>query len=460
MIHFRYEARTHFGVPIFGTEHAENEPHLRAILASRQLVLVQCGQLTVDPGLAARSRVIPRAIELRFGERLREALLSGIPAHEAVRALAYEPLDHPLVSMMPSMLITTMLLTFPSLIWGIVYPPALLPILLLSITLLSLICLGWLGGWLLFIVRPRNLLVRLADELERGQATLFEGGIGYQPEINAILRSKVSNEQKAKAVADLLPALQSGRFFHNQLFLNLAGLYLLISAFALGGYWVLSYIVPRYRDIYLDFGISLPILTAGLIRISDLFEAIGAPGLFALLLMIGGGLVCLALIFGTRFAGDYLASVPIIGRNASMLMQARVARVIAALLRHDCDRSDVVRAATSATASRSLRAEGQFVAAGLERAGLVPGQLSMLSALPMSLLMSKSSDAANQEAHSSRIAKNFSSIAEMLEKACQGRSFFLIMMCQMGLTVLMSVFVGLTVLALFMPLIKLLNDLA
>ncbi len=252
MIHFRYEAKTHFGVPIFGTEHAENETHLRAILAGRQLVLVQCGQLTVDPGLAARSRVIPRAIELRFGERLREALLSGIPAHEAVRALAYEPLDHPLVSMMPSMLITTMLLTFPSLIWGIVYPPALLPILLLSITLLSLICLGWLGGWLLFIVRPRNLLVRLADELERGQATLFEGGIGYQPEINAILRSTVSNDKKAKAVADLLPTLQSGRFFHNQLFLNLAGLYLLISAFALGGYWVLSYIVPRYRDIYLD----------------------------------------------------------------------------------------------------------------------------------------------------------------------------------------------------------------
>ncbi len=90
----------------------------------------------------------------------------------------------------------------------------------------------------------------------------------------------------------------------------------------------------------------------------------------------------------------------------------------------------------------------------------MPGQLSMLSALPLSLLMSKSSDAANQEAHSSRIAKNFSSIAEMLEKACQGRSFFLIMLCQMGLTVLMSVFVGLTVLALFMPLIKLLNDLA
>ncbi len=177
-----------------------------------------------------------------------------------------------------------------------------LPILLLSITLLSLICLGWLGGWLLFIVRPRNLLVRLADELERGQATLFEGGIGYQPEINAILRSTVSNDKKAKAVADLLPTLQSGRFFHNQLFLNLAGLYLLISAFALGGYWVLSYIVPRYRDIYLEFGISLPMLTAGLIRISDLFEAIGAPGLFALLLMIGGGLVCLALIFGTRFA--------------------------------------------------------------------------------------------------------------------------------------------------------------
>ncbi len=114
-------------------------------------------------------------------------------------------------------------------------------------------------------------------------------------------------------------------------------------------------------------------LTAGLIRISDLFEAIGAPGLFALLLMIGGGLVCLALIFGTRFAGDYLASVPIIGRNASMLMQARVARVIAALLRHDCDRPDVVRAATSATASRSLRAEGQFVAAGLERAGWCRG---------------------------------------------------------------------------------------
>lgn len=460
MIHFRYEAKTPFGIPIYGTEYAESEPHLRAKLAQRQLVLVQCSQLRLDSALVSSSNAIPRAIELRVGERLREAVLSGIPAHEAVRALAYEPMEHPLVSMLPSMFITTVCLILPALLWGFVFPSALLTIVLIAGLVLSLEILSWIGGWLLFVVRPRRLLLGLSTQLEQGQVTLFEGGIGFQPEINAVLRSSISNDQKARAVADLLPALQGGRFFHNQLFLNVLGVYLLTSAFALGGYWVMAYVIPRYRDIYDGFALSLPVMTSSLIRFSNLFEKLGAGGLISLILLTGGGLLCLSLLFGTRFASDYLASIPIIGRNASMLMQARVARVIAALLRHDCDRPDAVRAATSATVSSMLRAEGQFVAAGLEKAGLVPGQLKMMSALPMSLLMSRSTEESGREAHASRISKNFSAIADMLEKACQGRSLFLIMLFQTGLTLVMSVFVGLTVIALFIPLLKLLNDLA
>ncbi len=79
---------------------AKDREELEHILSLRRLKLVDAQEMTLHPSLKKEHSELPRLVQMRIGERLREAILSGMPTQDAIRAVAAEPFEHPVIMLM------------------------------------------------------------------------------------------------------------------------------------------------------------------------------------------------------------------------------------------------------------------------------------------------------------------------------------------------------------------------
>ncbi|MCA9033947.1 MAG: hypothetical protein KDA91_02400 [Planctomycetaceae bacterium] len=476
---YRYNGKLENGTPVFGTMEAESEPHLRQILAQRSVGLLQCHVLTLDRRLASEQAKLPRMHQLRVGERLREAILTGLPAHDAIRAMAAEPFQHPLLSIMPWVFGLSVVALIPAALWALVVPGSYLPfICLLCLSALVLPCLWSIGHYYLD-GRPRSLLESMASQLEQGNLSLVNAA-GLPVEVNAVIQSGVDDEKKALAVADLVPKLMGSRYYHHRFLMTIVSSVAITLTFVLGLYLIVWQIVPEFGKIFEDFGSEVPYLTQLVVGASTL---LATGGWFGFLFLTGSGLTLLVFLYVGMSIGavaEALSHVPVFGSPIRWLMQARVARVLASMLKFEIDRSESLRAATAASAFPDVRTKGAYLADEVRAGKGITIPIRDLSGLPLSLLAIPQSHSGAVAAGDSsdkisdistavprnlgwsdqKMAANFNTLAQMLEQASVGHGRFIGLILQYSVTLISAFMIGVVVISLFLPLIKLLNDLA
>ena len=165
MPRFRYEAIDAHGIPIHGTIDAVDHAALQATLAGRRQTLVSVQELSLDSLIAQNQSSLPRLYQLRLGEQLRDALLTGLPANEAVRSVAAEPLSHPIPAVMPwlqmtaivSFLLTAVFCRVTGTYQGLLWSTGIFAIVVVPILRMLLITA--------YQTRPRQVLFDLARQL-------------------------------------------------------------------------------------------------------------------------------------------------------------------------------------------------------------------------------------------------------------------------------------------------------
>ena len=483
---FRYEGAQQNGTPVFGTMDAECEPDLRAALAARGVRLLQAQVLSLDGGLGNRVESLPRLHQLRVGERLREAFLTGLPAHDAIRAMSAEPFQHPVLAIMPWMFLLGCLSLLPAVGWSLLVPGHYIPLVMFSVFALVVIPIMWCLAHFLMDLRPRRLLNSLAAKMESGAGGTFGEQWGFPSEVQSVMRSQVNDQQKALAVADLVPALMGSRFHHHRFLLSIVGSLAFALSICLGFYLLMWQIVPQFNKIFMDFGTELPLMTLVLVQFSEIFASGGLPGFSVSLMMAIGLLLLVYFALTTGRVAELISHVPLFGLPVRWLMQARVSRVLASMLRYDSDRAEALLAATSASTFPAVQRTGKYLAEGLRSGRGITGRSSELAGLPLSLLAIQPQSASIQPTtqppagqfeasgldttdafsgeslgwSNQRIAENFTTLAHMLEQASHGQGRFLGVILQYTITIIAAAATGYVVIALFLPLIKLLNDLS
>ena len=98
---YKYQSVLPTGVAVFGVFDADSEAALEEYLLTRGMTLVTWSVVAIDKRLGTPLAAIPRVLQLRIGERIQEAMLTGLPAHVAIEAMAKEPFEHPLLMTMP-----------------------------------------------------------------------------------------------------------------------------------------------------------------------------------------------------------------------------------------------------------------------------------------------------------------------------------------------------------------------
>lgn len=456
---YRYEAVDPKGVPIHGVVDAEDHDALIDYVKSKEYRLVSSSEVSLDSLVAANRRVVPRLFQLRMGEQLRESLLTGLPAHAAVRALAAEPVSHAVPGVMPWLMGTAWLLFLLAQFcayltgdWGKA---------VLATGILAVVVTPVLTGivrWM-YEVRPRRIMRGLAAQLESGGDVQSATSALMPREVRAVMSSAISEEHKARVAAELVPSLMNGNLRVQQFVMTLVGPAVLLSMVIIGIYSVMLFIIPRFKSIFEDFGTDLPVMTEMVIRISDLFAWAGLTGWVVATLASVAAVLLLALLLASHRGAEMFEKIPVFGVAFRWAMQARVARVIAAMVRNGCSYSDSIRVATAGSGFRSVGRQGDLLAARLDSGDRPDTAVALLSGLPMSMLFASPSGAAGEHRRAV-VADTFSGLADMLDAATVGQGRLFAMVVQFSTVTVIGLTVAFSVVALFLPLIKLLQDLS
>ena len=457
---FRYEAVDESGIPIHGTMQVHNEATVKAQLRERGLQLVSCTELSAEALVSSDLSAFPRLYQLRVGEQLREAILTGLPADQAVRAIAREPLSHPMLGVVAwgqaSALLVLAILLSMFLFTGHYQLPCIVAA-VVAVVLLPVACCGM--NWL-YRVRPRHLLHGLADRLKSGQALPSGVSVMMPHELRCVMSSDVDENSKMRAAAELVPELVGTRVRTNQFTMTLLGPLTLLAVVILILYGTTSLVVPPFKSIFAGFGVELPVLTEMLIATSDVVTAFGIWGWVGCLAVIGSVLLVPLFVVNSLSAGQWLQNIPGIGLAFRWAMQARVARVLSAMIRSNCPYAESLRTATLASGFPHIKLEGEMLSKRLEsdpESNLLPS--TGLSALPISMLFASARNV-SQEERRNTTSNAFQSLAMMLDALTAGQGRLLAIVAQFVVIIFTAFAVGIGVIALFLPLIKLLNDLS
>lgn len=456
---FKYQAVLPTGVSIFGVFDAEDQNVLQSYLQSRSMTLVNATELSISSVLSGQNQELPRMLQLRIGDRLREALLTDMPAHVAVRAIAAEPIEHPVLMSMPWLLVSSVFASVVMMLLSILIPDGRLGLVISAGLLPMLVVQLWAAAWFWFVYRPRRMLLRIADQLERGQHGSFTG-LGLLPgELSTIMNSQLSSQTKATAVAELVPTLSGMRLKSHHFAAMFLSPLIALTLLMIGMHVMLISIVVQFKEIFLGFGVELPVITMLFINLSDIASSLGLPGLFASATFMIAALVLLHILLVLPKTAELWESVPGLGLSVRWLMQARVARILGVLVRNRVGPADAITIAAKASGFSSVAESGKRIAEVIESGTPELAYTRQLSGLPLSLLFrvsgSKNSEAARQET-----AQAFQSYASALEQAASGNGSFIAVLFQMLIVVSAGLLVGFMVISLFLPLIQLLNALS
>jgi len=456
---FKYQSALPTGVSVFGIFDAADANALAAYLQTRGMTLVDFSEIAIDKQLATQLAAIPRVLQLRIGERIQEAMLTGLPAHVAIAAMAYEPFEHPLLMAMPWMTGMAAFSVIVSIMLSIAIPEFVL-ILISAAVLAFLTCVGiWVAFYWWLQIRPRALLLRLSRQMAAGGVNPLQQEAFVPLEIRSIMNSDMAAEQKSLSVAELLPSLGIMQVQRHLFATKMVAPFLASLLLMPAGYCMLLIVIPKFKEIFVGFGVELPALTSFLFNVSDWVGSMGVSGLFGVIFLTTASTVIFYFMLIWSPAAELLSAVPMLGTSLRLLMQARVARVLGVLVRNHASAADAITVSTHASGFTEVRKRGKEIALELRSGKPVNLVCTGLHGLPLSLLLRVQGDSVPENARQ-ETAQSFMMFASSLEEASWGHGSILVVAAEIIAIVITAFLTGIFVFSMFMPLIKLLNDLS
>ncbi len=456
---YKYQAALPTGVSIFGVFDADDLNVLASYLLTRNMTLVNATELSINTALTGQQVELPRMLQLRIGDRLREALLTDMPAHEAVRAIADEPFEHPVLMTMSWMFFLSL---FGAAVLGalsLIVPEGRGGLLSFAIATPLVIGILWATAHNWFIARPRAMLLTIAARLERGDDGTFTG-LGVLPnELSTVMNASLDSQAKATSIAELVPTLTGMQLQSHQLAARLLGPLVALSVMLIGMHVLLLTVVQNFAEIFIGFGVELPAPTVAVVALSDSARVLGLPGLVGFISLLAAMIVGFYALLVMPRSAEMWESVPGLGLSVRWLMQARVARILGVLIRNRVGPADAISVASKASGFKSVAESGKRIAEVINSGTPELAYTRQLSGLPLALLFRVSGNK-DTEASRQETSQAFQSYAAALEQASSGNGSFITLLFEICIVITSGMLIGFTVLALFMPLIKLLNDLA
>ncbi len=308
--------------------------------------------------------------------------------------------------------------------------------------------------------RLRRTLRRMSSELEQGrppEQVLSESGRGVPGYLRGLVRAGIQCGQLGGVLEEFLRTVRRRRELRTQYWLAFAYPLLLMPVIGLGGVFLMYWIVPKFKDIFNDFGVQLPSLTLAVISIADTVVWLVHHWFWVLVIVAVLASVVCALRFlpGRASRVRWWQHIPLVGTPSRMRGLSEFCSLLGLLVGGRIPLPEALRLTAGAMDDPNLRQGAERLAVRVESGETVEDAVRILPHFTPTL------------ANLFRWANREGTFAEALRTAgdlyaarAQVQSGMAALFFQPWLMLIGGGFLGLLVISLFLPLIKLLNELS
>ena len=306
--------------------------------------------------------------------------------------------------------------------------------------------------------RVRRWLRAISERLERGQslgAVAREAEGAWPRYFLAMLSAGQRTGKLPVLLNECVVHLRTTAEVRRELWVALAYPAVLIAVAWLLLSFLATLILPQFKSIFLGFGTELPGITVAILAWSDVMGVVGWWSLPALVLVLW-----LAWIFGEplgyeRLRDSLVSHVPLFGEARRSAALSEFCRLLSMLVKYEVGLPEAVRLAAGSVRDADLREACFDLATRIQAGESLTDAATQIGRFPQDLLhLFRWADRGED------FAEGLQNASEVLDAQSRVHSHTLAIVFEPAVTIAIGIVVGLTVIALFMPLVKLLNDLS
>lgn len=306
--------------------------------------------------------------------------------------------------------------------------------------------------------RTRNAVMHVLSEMENGEP--FEKSLGnlqeaFPKRMAVLFEAGAKSGRMTHLMENVIDHFRRSGIVRRQILMKLSyPLFVLLIAFFITTTIVFS-IVPQFAKIYDDFGTELPAITQILVNVSRQ----GWAGFLLTLilggLILGGLLFALTLFGGQRKLQQFFRWIPLIGGLFQAASLSGFLRMVSILVEEGFPLTEAFQLAGVVTDDGVLAKGAEHIVSDLNRGIALIDAVRVTEAFPRDVL-----PVFRWAEKQSLFIKALRGAADIYESRARLNSGFIAIILEPLVFVSIGFFLGTVIVALFMPLIKLLNDLS
>lgn len=306
--------------------------------------------------------------------------------------------------------------------------------------------------------RVRHWLRVISDRLERGQslsAVAREAEGAWPRYFLAMLSAGQRTGKLPVLLNECVVHLRTTAEIRRELWVAMAYPAILIAVAWLLMSFLATLILPQFRSIFLGFGTELPGITVAILSWADVMGVVGWWSLPTLVLILW-----LAWIFSEPLGYECLRDavvcrVPLFGEARRSAALSEFCRLLSMLVKYEVGLPEAVRLAAGSVRDADLREACFDLATRIQAGESLTDAANQIGRFPQDMLhLFRWADRGED------FAEGLQNASEVLGAQSRVHSHTLAIVFEPAVTIAIGIGVGLTVIALFMPLVKLLNDLS
>jgi type IV pilus assembly protein PilC len=287
---------------------------------------------------------------------------------------------------------------------------------------------------------------------------------GAPNELRALIRSGLRTGRVSDVLSQYIAHLRTHATARLQLAMTFAYPLLMLLMAAGIVLFLLVMIVPEFKKIFSDFDTELPALTAFVVWITDTVNGI----IFSrFMIYIGWPLIVLVMLFGFLWVSilrvgsgrgafpSLIRKIPLAGPIVHWASMSRFCHMLAVLIENKVPLPEALVLAGDGVEDAAIRADSRELALRISTGDLLGLTRGSLSGFPGSFIQTLM-----QYKQTQALPEALHAIADMFEGRTRLQSNFVAAICGPIFMIMAAVTIAIVVLAMFLPLIQLLNDLS
>ncbi len=300
----------------------------------------------------------------------------------------------------------------------------------------------------------RRVLTRIADDIAAGVPTdeaFVRAGDALPSHLLALILAGLESGDLSRVLSRYLTLTRQRAEARRPLVIALAYPAILLLGMSLAFLFLMVFIVPQFEKILDDFGSKLPAMTAAVIALSRFIRSFWWPTL--------GVAVFFGLVFAMywllmRRRGVRLASLPVIDLFVRSADWGRFCGLLGLLVESRQPLPQALRLAAASATTLRIRASGLAIAEDVE-AGLTPWEAALPRTIPGPIRhVFRWAD------RSDVFAEALAGLAELYSRRARISASLIGILIEPFVLVFAAGSIGFIVVAIFLPLIQMLNDLS